>query len=75
MDMFDLGETFGGMNTALKRVICPVMVMGAQSDILFPIAQQREMSRLLKEAGTLMQTFVFQLLLFLLLERIELSYA
>ena len=51
MDMFDLGETFGGMDVALKRVTCPVMVMGVQTDILFPIAQQREMSKLLKEAG------------------------
>ena len=51
MDLFDLGETFGGLNTALKRVTCPVMVMGVQTDILFPIAQQREMTQLLKEAG------------------------
>ena len=51
MDMFDLGETFGGIETALKRVVCPVMVMGVQTDILFPIEQQREMSKLLKKAG------------------------
>ena len=49
--MFDLGETFGGIETALKRVVCPVMVMGVQTDILFPIEQQREMSKLLKNAG------------------------
>ena len=49
--MFDLGETFGGIETALKRVVCPVMVMGVQTDILFPIEQQREMSKLLKDAG------------------------
>ena len=49
--MFDLGETFGGIETALKRVVCPVMVMGVQTDILFPIEQQREMSKFLKNAG------------------------
>ncbi len=54
--MFDLGETFGGMDVALKRITCPVMVMGVQTDILFPIEQQREMSRLLKEAG---EQFIF----------------
>ncbi len=52
--MFDLGETFGGMDAALKRVRCPVMVMGVQTDILFPIEQQREMANLLKESGELL---------------------
>ncbi len=49
--MFDLSETFGDMDSALRRVRCPVMVMGVQSDILFPIAQQKEMATNLKKAG------------------------
>ena len=51
MDLFDLGETFGSLNNALQRVTCPVMVIGVQTDILFPVWQQREMAAKLQEAG------------------------
>ncbi len=57
LDLFDLGETFGDMDSALRRVRCPVMVMGVQSDILFPIAQQREMATSLKKAGKTFRLF------------------
>lgn len=36
---------------ALERIKIPVLVLGAQSDVLFPIWQQKEMSDGLKEAG------------------------
>ena len=51
MDVFDLGETFGDLQTAMRRVVCPVMVIGVQTDILFPVWQQRELAKLLQDAG------------------------
>ena len=51
MDLFDLGETYGSLHKALSRVMCPVMVIGVQTDILFPVWQQREISTMLQEAG------------------------
>ena len=51
MDLFDLGETFGDIESAMKRVTCPVMVIGVQTDILFPVWQQRELAKLLQDAG------------------------
>jgi homoserine O-acetyltransferase len=53
MDMFDLGETFGDLHTALGRVKCPTMVIGVQTDILFPVWQQRELANILQEAGNI----------------------
>ena len=35
----------------MSRVKCPTLVLGIQSDILFPIAQQREIAALLKKTG------------------------
>ena len=51
MDLFDLGESFGSLREALKNVVCPVMVIGVQTDLLFPVWQQREMATILQEAG------------------------
>ena len=51
MDLFDLGETFDGLHSALSRVVCPIMVIGVQTDILFPVWQQRELAQVLQEAG------------------------
>lgn len=51
MDLFDISEGFCSMNEALSTVKCPVLVMGAQTDILFPVIQQREICKWLKEAG------------------------
>lgn len=51
MDLFDLGETFGSLHAALARVTCPMMVIGVQTDILFPVWQQRELAQVLQESG------------------------
>ena len=59
MDLFDIGETFGSLVDAFKRVECPVLVMGVHSDILFPILQQREIATTLQKAGKLKMIFVF----------------
>lgn len=50
MDLFDLGEGFSSLVEGVARVQCPTLVLGVQSDVLFPVTQQREIERLLKEA-------------------------
>jgi homoserine O-acetyltransferase len=57
MDLFDLSDSYGDMHTALRKVKCPVLVIGAQTDILFPIWQQREMVDELQKAGNDMVTY------------------
>ncbi|XP_059140375.1 uncharacterized protein LOC131928379 [Physella acuta] len=57
MDMFDIAEGYGSLNEGLSRVKCPVMVIGVQTDILFPIWQQRELAAALQAAGNQQVTF------------------
>lgn len=51
MDLFDIGEGFSSLEEGLSRVKCPAMVIGVQTDILFPIKQQRDLAKKLEEAG------------------------
>ena len=51
MDFFDIGEGLSSLREGLARVKCPVMVMGAKSDILIPVTQQRQLANLLQESG------------------------
>lgn len=51
MDLFDISDGFDSMVDALSTIRSPVLIMGAQTDILFPVKQQRELAKLLKEAG------------------------
>ncbi|KAI8481930.1 hypothetical protein Bbelb_403750 [Branchiostoma belcheri] len=51
MDLFDISDGYSSMVEGLQRVRCPIMVMGVQSDILFPVWQQRELAKLLHQAG------------------------
>ncbi|XP_061169662.1 uncharacterized protein LOC133179004 isoform X1 [Saccostrea echinata] len=57
MDLFDMGEGYGSLKEGLSRVKCPVMVIGVQTDILFPIWQQRTLAQLLQESGNNGVTF------------------
>uniref|UniRef100_A0A2C9M3K5 AB hydrolase-1 domain-containing protein n=1 Tax=Biomphalaria glabrata TaxID=6526 RepID=A0A2C9M3K5_BIOGL len=50
MDMFDIAEGYNSLEEGLSRVKCPVMVIGVQTDVLFPIWQQRELASLLQRA-------------------------
>jgi homoserine O-acetyltransferase len=52
MDLFDMVQTeiFPGCGE-IGQVQCPALIMGVQSDILFPIQQQREVVDLLKASG------------------------
>ncbi len=49
--MFDMGAGHSSLLEGVARVRAPVLVLGVNSDVLFPVEQQRQMASLLKEAG------------------------
>ena len=51
MDLFDMQEGFNSLTEGLSRVVCPCMVIGVQTDILFPVWQQRDLAEGLQNAG------------------------
>ncbi|CAB4033088.1 serine-O-acetyltransferase cys2, partial [Paramuricea clavata] len=51
MDLFDLGEGYNTLDEGMSRIKCPVLIMGVQSDLLFPVQQQRELDEVLKDSG------------------------
>ncbi|XP_039248993.2 uncharacterized protein LOC120326722 [Styela clava] len=51
MDLFDLNDYFPQDSPGLSHVCCPSLVMGASTDLLFPVWQQRELANKLTEAG------------------------
>ncbi|CAH1787233.1 unnamed protein product [Owenia fusiformis] len=57
MDLFDIGEGFNSVDEALSMTSCPAMVIGVQTDILFPIWQQRELAKMLQDSGNTAVTF------------------
>ena len=52
MDLFDLGDGQESYEAGMARVRCPTLVIGVQSDILFPCWQQREVADVLRRSGT-----------------------
>ena len=57
MDLYDIADGFSSLETAASHVKCPVLIMGAKTDILFPVKQQIDLSKMLKEAGNNAVTF------------------
>lgn len=51
MDLFDMQEGFSSLTEGLSRIVCPCMVIGVQTDILFPVRQQRYLAESLQNAG------------------------
>ncbi|UJR36141.1 hypothetical protein I4U23_028874 [Adineta vaga] len=51
MDLFNLTEDYEKPSDALSQIQCPVLVLGSQTDILFPIWQQKQLAEGLIEAG------------------------
>ncbi len=51
IDMFNMEDGHTSLLAGVGRVKCPTLVVGVVSDILFPVEQQREMTRLLEESG------------------------
>lgn len=60
MDMFDLSEGYESATAALSTITCPTLVIGVQSDLLFPIDQQQELTRELRWAYTLARTTAYR---------------
>uniref|UniRef100_A0A1I8JNA9 AB hydrolase-1 domain-containing protein n=1 Tax=Macrostomum lignano TaxID=282301 RepID=A0A1I8JNA9_9PLAT len=54
MDLFDAEDQ-------LDRVICPAMILGVQSDILFPVEQQRQLAQRLRDIGRCRRSHYFEL--------------
>ncbi|XP_046328344.2 acetyltransferase efuC-like [Haliotis rufescens] len=57
MDLFDVAEGFSSLEEGLSQVTCPAMIIGVQTDILFPIWQQRKLAQVLQDAGNDSVTF------------------
>lgn len=57
MDLYDAADGFKDTTEALSNIKCPVMIMGSQTDILFPVTQQRELANALKESGNSSVTY------------------
>ena len=57
MDLFDAAEGFESTSDALSNIKSPVMVIGVQTDALFPVQQQREISEALKDSGNCAVTY------------------
>ena len=51
MDLFDIQDYFPDKNAYEQVKQIPSLVMGANTDQLFPIHQQREMADKLKKSG------------------------
>lgn len=44
MDTHDVGRGRGGVANALKEISCPTLIMGIDSDVLYPLYEQEEMA-------------------------------
>jgi homoserine O-acetyltransferase len=51
MDLFNLCEGHDDPTVPLSKINCPVLVLGSQTDILFPIWQQKQLAEGLIQAG------------------------
>eukprot|EP00118_Oscarella_pearsei_P008518 m.44380 g.44380 ORF g.44380 m.44380 type:complete len:434 (+) comp33514_c0_seq1:152-1453(+) len=57
MDLFDLGDGYSSLLEGVKRIECPVLILGVHSDVLFPVYQQVEAAELLRKAGNSSVTY------------------
>ena len=53
MDLFNLVEGSDNPTDVLAKIRCPVLVLGSQTDILFPIWQQKQLAEGLIQSGTM----------------------
>ncbi|CAI8039165.1 Serine O-succinyltransferase [Geodia barretti] len=57
MDLFDMSNGYSSLEEGVQRVICPILVLGVTSDVLFPVQQQRDMSEVLQKSGNRNTTY------------------
>lgn len=55
--MFDLSGGHPSPEKALSMIQCPTLVIGVQSDLLFPVHQQRDVVAVLRRAGNTRVTY------------------
>ena len=51
MDSHDVGRDRGGPVAALGRVRCKVLVMGIDSDLLYPLVEQQELHAMIPNSS------------------------
>ena len=51
MDSHDVGRSRGGLQAALGRIQARTLVIGIESDILFPVVEQKTLAELIPEAN------------------------
>ena len=51
MDTHHVGRNRGGLHQALKRITAPTLVVGVQSDLLFPVEEQKFLARHIPDAS------------------------
>ena len=51
MDLHDVGRGRGGLHAAMSRLRAPVLTLGINSDLLYPLYQQRQIHELVIETG------------------------
>lgn len=52
MELHDVGRGRSGLDAAMARIVAPTLVLGINSDILYPTYQQRQIVDLLRRQGT-----------------------
>ncbi len=51
MDLFDLGEGAPSYEEGIARIRARALLIGVSTDLLFPVHQQEEVARVLRDAG------------------------
>ena len=51
MDLHDVGRGRGGIDAALSRIAAPTLVMGVNSDVLYPSHQQQSLRKTISDGG------------------------
>ena len=71
MDLFNLADGYEDTASALAKIQCPVLVLGSQTDILFPIWQQKQLAEELIQTGERSRRIRCRVLSFLLSQEIQ----
>jgi homoserine O-acetyltransferase len=45
LDSHDVGRDRGGVTTALSTITCPTLIIGIDSDVLYPLYEQEELAK------------------------------
>eukprot|EP00923_Selenidium_pygospionis_P006769 GHVN01011626.1.p1 GENE.GHVN01011626.1~~GHVN01011626.1.p1 ORF type:complete len:184 (+),score=15.93 GHVN01011626.1:196-747(+) len=51
MDLFTLADEDGSLQNGMSSIMMPALIMGIQSDVLFPVWQQKQIADILRKIG------------------------